>query len=291
MTLEVSDSRSNLNDQIANAAKVIGRSADRRKVFTAIYQGKKRIKTVTELEKLTGLKHGRILQEALKLYSNGIIKKVKSNGKTAYQKYPFYSQHKNKILSLAGNPKKLVGFPTKINPRATRQITISVPTNSVRVKQVTLDDIDSFSKVRKIKSALATTPLQEKTFKEGLQKVLDERGTFNDWGGEKNDLFSTRVRIKGKRVAAAFALKGKGSPRKLTPKNMGKQADQIQRLFRSPAEVFIIQHWGEIDESILEQMRCFAVAKSIYEQKKIFYGIIDGQDTTRLIEAYPSCFS
>lgn len=291
MTLEVSDSRSNLNEQIANAAKIIGRSEDRRKVFSAIYKGKKKIKTVSELEKLTGLKRIRILQEALPLYSNHIIKKVKSNGETAYQKYPFYSQHKKRILSLACNPKKLSNFPTKSNLRVTSQIKISVPKNLVRVKQITIDDIDSFSKVRKIRSASVMLPPLEETFKHGLQKVLDERGTFKDWGGEKNDLFSTRVRIEGKRIAAAFALKGKGSPRKLTPKSMGKQADQIQRLFKSSAKVFVIQHWGEIDESILDQMKAFAIAKSISEQEMIYYGVIDGQDTARLTKAYPSFFS
>ena len=29
----------------------------------------------------------------------------------------------------------------------------------------------------------------------------------------------------------------------------------------------------------------------LIEQKKIFYGVIDGQDTARLIKAYPNCFS
>src|SRR3989338_2142389 len=291
MTLEVSDSRSNRNEQIANAVKTLGRSKDCRKVFSAIYKGKKKIKTVNELVQLTGLKHKRILEEALKLYSNSIIEKTKVKGKTAYKKYPFYSQHKKRILSLASYPKKLSNFPTKSNPRVVNQIKISVPTNLVRVKQITVDDIDSFSKVKKIKPASVASPLQEKIFKLGLQKVLNERGTFKDWGGEKNDLFSTRVKIKGKRITAAFALKGKGSPRKLTPRSMGRQADQIQRLFTSPAEVFIIQHWGQINENVLDQMKCFAVTKSIYEQKKIFYGVIDGQDTARLIKAYPNCFS
>jgi hypothetical protein len=71
---------------------------------------------------------------------------------------------------------------------------------------------------------------------------------------------------------------------------MGKDGDQIQRLFRAPADVFLVQYWGQIDETILEQMRLMATAKSLFEKRTIFYGIIDGQDTQRIILAYPECF-
>jgi hypothetical protein len=37
-------------------------------------------------------------------------------------------------------------------------------------------------------------------------------------------------------------------------------------------------------------MENFARAKSAVDGKKIYYGIIDGQDTMRLIAAYPECF-
>jgi len=57
---------------------------------------------------------------------------------------------------------------------------------------------------------------------------------------------------------------------------MGKRGDQIQRLFRSPADVYMIQYWGQIDESIIEQMEKLATAKSALELRKIFYGVIDG---------------
>lgn len=77
---------------------------------------------------------------------------------------------------------------------------------------------------------------------------------------------------------------------RLTPNKMGKRGDQIQRLFRSPAEVFLVQYWGQIEESVIEQLKLFAVAKSALEGRKIFYGIIDGQDTSRIIKSYPEFF-
>ena len=130
----------------------------------------------------------------------------------------------------------------------------------------------------------------EAKFKEGIKRILHEKGRFKDWGGERNDLLTTRLWLKGKRRATAFALKGKGLRRKLTPALMGKNGDQIQRLFSSPAQVFLVQYWDQIDESVLEQMSAFAKAKSAVEGKEIWYGVIDGNDSNRILKAYPSVF-
>lgn len=157
---------------------------------------------------------------------------------------------------------------------------------------MTIDDIDSFDKVRSIKLSSKTkyVPILEDMFKQGLQKILGEKGDFGDWGGETDDLFSNRLVLKGKRMRVAFGLKGRGQKGKLTPKKMGKQGDQIQRLFRAPADVFLVQYWAQIDESIIEQMSLFASAKSVFEEKYIYYGVVDGLDTLRLILAYKDCF-
>lgn len=130
----------------------------------------------------------------------------------------------------------------------------------------------------------------EANFKYGVKRILNEKGTFKDWGGERNDLLTTHLRLAGKRRATAFAFKGRGRRGKLTPAAMGKHGDQIQRLFSSPAEVFIVQYWDQIGESVLEQMEQFAKAKSAVEGKEIFYCVIDGQDTARLLNAYPKQF-
>jgi hypothetical protein len=292
MPTDVSDVRSNPQDQIAHAATVIGRSKDCRKVFSEIYRGKKAIKTATEIAQSVSLPRLRVLQEAGKLANNSIVKKTKINNEIAYEKDPFFTQNKKKILRLAGNKKALAEFPTKTNPRF-REMTLNVrlPKQFVDVEKITIDDIDSFSKVRSIEGRITILPVDERKFKEGLQKILNEQGTFNDWGGELNDLFSTRLILRGERKDVAFGLKGKGMTGPLTPKKMGHQGDQVQRLFRTPAEIFIVQYWNKIDESIVEQLKNFAVAKSALEGKKVYYGIIDGQDTMRIIAAYPECFA
>jgi hypothetical protein len=151
--------------------------------------------------------------------------------------------------------------------------------------------IASFAKVRRIKTGgTLPTSVSEAIFKRGVQRILGEPGKFTDWGGEKNDLYSTRLRLKSSRVAAAFGFKGPGTKGRLVPGKMGKNGDQIQRLFHSEAEVFLVQYWREIDESVLTQMRTFATVKSIADGRRICFGIIDGDDSYRLYQAYLSKF-
>lgn len=200
------------------------------------------------------------------------------------------------ILKLAGNKSALAKYPTKWNPKvsnSTITIALPIPKKDVDIKHITVDDIDSFKKVTEIKFALETEnqPILEETFQQGLQKILGENGEFHDWGGEGDDLFSNRLIFDGKRLTVAFGLKGRGTKGKLTPGKLGKNGDQIQRLFRSPADVYIVQYWGQIDESVIEQMRLIATAKSYYESRCIFYGEIDGQDTLRIIKAYKEIFA
>ncbi|MBI4258804.1 MAG: hypothetical protein HY619_07600 [Thaumarchaeota archaeon] len=293
MPIAVSDSRSSPADQIAHAVKILGRAEQRTVVFEAIYRGKQRIKTVAEIHRATGLSRKRVLEEARKLVKNLLVSQTKKDGDTSYEKDSFYDAQKAKILSLAKDPKKLARFPTKVTPRpvGSPHVLIRIPRQRVCAQFITIDDVESFSKVRKQHGTSAPIPMLEAKFKEGIKRILRERGHFKDWGGERNDLLTTRLRLKGKRKAAAFAFKGRGRRGKLTPAKMGKNGDQIQRLFRSPADVFLVQYWDQIDESVIEQMGEFAKAKSVGDSKEIFYGVIDGQDSIRIIKAYPDAFS
>ena len=99
-----------------------------------------------------------------------------------------------------------------------------------------------------------------------------------------------QARHKGARRSIAFAFKGPATTGELAPKKLGKNGDQIQRLFLSPAEVFIAQYHGHMGQAVIEQMKAFASLNSVREGKVIWYGIIDGDDTNRLIAAYPRYF-
>ena len=108
--------------------------------------------------------------------------------------------------------------------------------------------------------------------------------------GERNDLHTTKLRLSSRRRLTAIGFKGPGTKGILTPKKMGKNGDQIQRLFKSPADVFLVQYWGQIDQSVTEQMEEFAKSKSASEMKEVYFGIIDGDDSNRLLKAYPRAF-
>jgi hypothetical protein len=292
MTFNVSDSRSNPNDQIEHAVRIIGRSKHRAAVFEAIYFHKTKLKTVSDVAERTGLSKIRVLQEAKKLSSNGIVHQTKSNGETAYSRDDFYAIQKGKILSLVKDPKKLDNLATKTRPHpcGSRVEVIKLRLQSFQVTQVTIDDIDSFCRVNKVAPDGMAIPMREKHFKQGVMRILGEKGKFQDWGGERNDLCTTRLRFQGRRRAVAFAFKGKGLKKKLTPALMGKNGDQIQRLFQTPAEIFLLQYWSQIEDSVLEQMQMAAKVKSYSDGRRIYYGIIDGQDSARLIQAYPKAF-
>ena len=67
---------------------------------------------------------------------------------------------------------------------------------------------------------------------------------------------------------------------------MGKNGDQVERLFSSPAEIFFVQFVGQLHELMLSKMEEQSILKSYYTSKKIYYGIIDGNDTSKIFEKY-----
>ena len=64
----------------------------------------------------------------------------------------------------------------------------------------------------------------------------------NDWSGEENDHFSANLSVHGRRLTAAFLLKGPSVFREMTLDMCGKRADQILRLTKSGADISIADH-------------------------------------------------
>ena len=293
MPLSVTDPRSSPADQIAHAVEVLGRANQRIAVFRAIYFGKKRVKTVNEIATATGLDRIRVLQEGKLLADNQIVNQIRAAGMTAYEKDRFYSAQRNRILRLVQDPVAFAKLPTKARPRVAwpNAITIRIPRPRIQARYITIDDVESFHRVGRIRvEPGAYMAIPESRFKKGVARILGEGGRFRDWGGERNDLYTNRIRISGRRLPAAFAFKGPGTKGVLTPRQMGKNGDQIQRLFKTAASVFLVQYWGQVAESVVEQMEEFAKAKSAVEGLLVFFGVIDGDDSNRLLRAYPTAF-
>lgn len=205
-----------------------------------------------------------------------------------YQKRKEFSTRYKTILSFACDKKTLSMLPTKISPATTGRVSISFPAPAQNARFITIDDIESFNA---IVNQIPTrgTPLSENKIKNGFACIIGEKWIPKDWGGEKSDLFSTQIRVSGKRLPLAIAFKGSGTSGKLVPAKMGKNGDQINRLFDELAQVFLVIYHGEIDSSIIAQMHAQAIVESL-KGRKVFYGVINGQDLSRLRAAYPNCF-
>lgn len=291
MIVAVNDVRSNPNEQIAHAVSVLKRSIALQTVFEAICKGGKKPKTVVQLMAITGFAQVKVLQLGGRLADQQLVHKTKRDGQTAYEKDRYLASKRTTIARLIRDPKKLANLPTKYSPRSSAGsvVKIAIPRTKIQIREVTCDEFDQFSKVKNIATAQGCT-ISERNFKNGILKLIGESGRFQDWGGEPNDLYTTKLRHKGKRRPIAFAFKGPGTTGVLTPRKLGKNGDQIQRLFLSPAEIFVVQYHGEIGQAVAEQMKAFASLNSIREGKVIWYGLIDGDDSNRLMAAYPKHF-
>ena len=71
---------------------------------------------------------------------------------------------------------------------------------------------------------------------------------------------------------------------------MGKHGDQIQKLFSSPADLFVLQYWAQVSERVRETVTSYADLRSGHQAKRVYYCIIDGKDSDRLALAYPDAF-
>ena len=294
MALLISNPTADSNEKIQHAAELLQKSSQAREVFKAVYSSGKAWKTIENIGEKVPTFNNKTKEAASRLVHEGIIPSKKEGIRVLYGKDGFYMSNKPKILRLAANIARLKAYPTKRN----QSITVKVASNNVKfltkphAEQLYVDDVDSFEKVRKIKKGTARNlkRVAERTINHGICTVLSS-GEKNDWGGEKNDIFGT-VHLKGKRIASAFAIKGKATQGTLLPRKMGSNGDQVQRLFESAALVHFIVYHSPVSETIYDLMKSQAVYKSVLNgNKKIYYCVIDGDDLNRLVTAYPAEFS
>jgi len=147
-----------------------------------------------------------------------------------------------------------------------------------------VEDIDEFKKVKDISipedfSIMKKIP--ENTVKKALAKIIKEN-TIKDWGGETSDLFTSHLHLNGKRLNAAFLLKGPAKFHPMGLNHLGKNNDQIVRLSKEPPDLLIVQHSHDITQPVRETLRAFAVQPGNPRR----YCLIDGRDTLRILKAY-----
>lgn len=116
MVNAVADYLSNLPEQLTEAARFIGKKGTKkRKVFEAVYHGAKSVKGVVELADTTGLTEKEVVDAGKALSDHQLLTPKKVDGRMAYQKIPFFSRNKSKIIKLADDRKKLERVATKRN--------------------------------------------------------------------------------------------------------------------------------------------------------------------------------
>ena len=153
---------------------------------------------------------------------------------------------------------------------------------------VKLDDIKEFEKISSIlldnvdEWINYMKGLPELRIKENFCKILLDIPK-KDWGGELNDHYTSSIHYLNDQYESAFLFKGPAGGikfREMKMKDLGKNADQINRLFKTNARLVLLQHCHMISEDVKETMDAFAYK---YEKK---YCIIDGRDTYKLFKAY-----
>jgi len=147
-----------------------------------------------------------------------------------------------------------------------------------------IEDFDEFSKVKTVEKPTDISPMRsisEEGFKRALAQILGDP-ISKDWGGETSDHFTSNLHLKGRRVSAAFLLKGPARFAPMGLNHLGKNNDQIVRLSREPADVLLVQHSHEILPAVRETLRAFAVRP----QSARRYCFIDGRDSLWLLQAY-----
>lgn len=283
-------------ETIQKIATELSTSDRKYRVFQAVYSGGNKPKDAAALAEATSLTEMVVLQLATPMAHQQYFEKLKHDGRVAFKKYQHINAVRDKIFRLAKNPGQLKKHLSSRTPRQTILVQVdSRKRTEISVREVFIDDIEELKDVRSLKPANlpAMNPprLPEKIFKYGVASALGNTGKFQDWGGEKNDLYTSHVTIGARRISTAFAFKGPATAPPLTIAKLGKNGDQIPRLFSTTAEAFFVQFEGEIEEAVKSEMLTHAIRKSHETGKEILYGLIAIEDSHRLRAKYAQDFT
>ncbi|MDD5430677.1 MAG: hypothetical protein PHP03_00405 [Candidatus Pacebacteria bacterium] len=159
---------------------------------------------------------------------------------------------------------------------------------SARLGETHISLIDAFAKYKEIYEKLPVPNLNilksipEKRIKEYFAQIIGEKNIPKDWGGEKSDLYTANLKVEGQYMAAAFIFKGPSKYKEMEIADLGKNGDQIDRLYFEPAQMLILQHCHKVSSSVRNMMKAYA--NQINNPR--LYCVIDGYDTIRILKAY-----
>jgi hypothetical protein len=153
-----------------------------------------------------------------------------------------------------------------------------------RPRRVYPSEVDQFRHINFVE-ACASSDLQrleqtpEEVVKNTIATLLGEPYVPKDWGGERSDLYTSRMFVRGVQVSTAWLFKGPGSRGPMTVRTLGSRGDQIVRLFSEPADVLVLQHYREITTAVISMMEAHAHDS----RRPRRFMILDGADTARIL--------
>ncbi len=146
--------------------------------------------------------------------------------------------------------------------------------------------IHQFSKLDSVKprdvDASVLEHIPERAIKDWFAEIIGEPYVEKDWGGEKSDLWTSRLTIDDESVRGAFLFKGPAAYHPMSIADLGKNGDQIDRLFDEPADICVVQHCHSIRAQVVHMLEAYA---SDFRRMRRF-STIDGITTCQILRAY-----
>ena len=156
-------------------------------------------------------------------------------------------------------------------------------------EEVFIEDIDSFARARDINprqvKRLLPLDLAGDQVRAFFADILGDPLEKHDQGDAATDIFTTRVKLGGDRVATAVLLKGATTKGKLSFKKCGKDGEHLARLLAVPAHLYVIQHVDQIESRVVRELKD-KIAAMKGEGKGGRMCVVDGVDTARIFVAY-----
>ncbi len=153
------------------------------------------------------------------------------------------------------------------------------------------EEIDSFAKAAAVEPAAVSAlkyplPLAEDDIKRAILEILGEPFEQGHSGAELSDIFTPRLKLGGRQVTAAFMLKGRGLATVLRAKNAGDAGNQVTKLARTGATIFVVQHVHEIDLDVRAQLTHSISYLRSHGTPDAVGSVWDGAETARVLLAY-----
>lgn len=163
--------------------------------------------------------------------------------------------------------------------------TIALASNEKR--EIHPSQVDNFSPVdwtRRITSAEidAVVETPEADVKRAIAALLNEFNVAPDWGGERSDVYSLNVRVKGEPMSSSWLLKGKSVRRRMTVADLGKNGDQLDRLASEQSRLLVIQsNCGQVS-AVRNTLGAYA---HDMRNPRLFMSV-DGDSTARILRHF-----